>query len=77
MFSASLVAYVSGLSGPPEPKFQPAGFQWKPQDCAVQIPKIQKTMEALQVQLTVDAFSLEETARFKRWWGPGSPETND
>ena len=41
------------------------------------MPKVQKIMETLNVQPTVDAFSLEETARFKGWWSPGSPEATD
>ena len=73
----SLVEYVSGLSGLPERKCGPAGSLWRSQDYAVQPERVRLIVEKLQVQPTVDAFSAEKTARFERFWGPGSSEAAD
>jgi len=72
-----LVEYVTGLSGPPERKCAPAGSHWRAQDYAVQRARVEEITAALGVAPTVDAFSTSNTARFARWWGPGSAESED
>ena len=74
----TMVEYVTGLSAiAPKPKCKGLGARWSANEYAVQQTRVREIIEGLQVRPTVDAFSESTTARFERWWGPGSLEAED
>jgi hypothetical protein len=66
-----MVEYVSGLSDEPERRCKPPG---KNQTYAVQRKRFEEICDVMRVEPSVDAFSIPDSARLDRWWGPGSPE---
>ena len=68
---------MSGLEPLSESGVMAFGARWRSSQYAVQPSRVEEITTALEVVPTVDAFSEGGTARFPRWWGPGSPETTD
>jgi hypothetical protein len=77
-FTPKLVEYVTGLSSlVMKSERRKQAKRWKNEIYAVQAPIVTHITQTLSVQSTFDAFSQADTARFPRWWGPGSSEAED